>query len=82
MRVHSLILAAALILAACSESPVEEKGSEAIAEHEIQIEQEAQSLEEAADKAAKALEEDIDAELAADGIAEPAAKPQPEATED
>jgi hypothetical protein len=82
MRVPTLILPAALILAACSETPVEEKGDEAIAEHEIQIEQDAQSLEEAADKAVKALEEDIDAELASDGIAEPAAKPQPEATED
>jgi len=81
MRVPALILPAALILAACSETPVEEKGDEAIAEHEIQIEQDAQSLEEAADKAVKALEADIDAELASDGIADPAAEPQPETTE-
>ncbi|MEJ6595462.1 hypothetical protein [Parasphingorhabdus sp.] len=81
MRVRNLILPAALILAACSETPVEDKGNEAIAEMENQIEQESQSLEEAADKAVKALEEDIDAELATDGIADPAAKLQPEATE-
>ena len=81
MRVSTLILPAALILAACSETPVEDKGNEAIAEMENQIEQESQSLEEAADKAVKALEEDIDAELATDGIADPAAKLQPEATE-
>ena len=81
MRVSTLILPAALILAACSETPVEDKGNEAIAEMENQIEQESQSLEEAADKAVKALEEDIDAGLATDGIADPAAKLQPEATE-
>ena len=73
MRIRNLIMPLALLFGACSETPVEEKGDEAIAEMEKQIEQDALSLEQAADKAAKALAEDIDAELAADGIAEPVA---------
>ena len=77
-RVH--LAQATLLLAACSETPVEEKGDEAIAEMEVQIQEDAQSLEEAADKAVKALSEDIDAELAADGIAAPAAKAKPDGT--
>tara|TARA_R110000824_G_scaffold11585_2_gene50632 strand:+ start:2914 stop:3162 length:249 start_codon:yes stop_codon:yes gene_type:complete len=81
MRFHASLTLTALLLTACSETPVEEKGDEAIAEMEAQIEEEAQSLEEAADQAVKALEEDIDAELAADGIGDPAAEPTPDETE-
>jgi len=82
MRILPLLMPAALALAACSETPVEEQGEVAIAEMEKQIQEDAQSLEEAADEAVKALEEDIDAQLAADGIGAPAAKPLPETTED
>lgn len=81
MRLGPLIALTALILAACSETPVEEKGDAAIAEMEAEIEQDAQTLEEAADEAVKALAEDIDAELAADGIGDPAADSPTEATE-
>ncbi len=82
MRILPLLMPVALALAACSETPVEEQGEEAIAEMEKQIQEEAQSLEEAADEAVKALKEDIDAQLAADGIGAPAAEPAPETTED
>ena len=81
MKFCYLLLPLVAILAACSETPVEEKGEEALAEHEVQIEEDAASLEEAADQAVKALEEDIDAELAADGIADPATQPAPSAME-
>ncbi|WP_339690776.1 hypothetical protein [uncultured Parasphingorhabdus sp.] len=80
MRICALLTVSALLLSACSETPVEEKGDEAIAEMEKEIEQDAQSLEEAADEAVKAMAEDIDAELAADGIAGPAAAPKAEVT--
>lgn len=80
MRSGAFLALTALLLAGCSETPVEEKGDAAIAEMDTQIEQEAQSLEEAADEAVKALAEDIDAELAADGIADPAAETPPETT--
>ncbi len=80
MRIYALLAASALLLSACSETPVEEKGDEAVAEMEKQIEQDAQSLEEAADEAVKAMAEDIDAELAADGIAGPAPAPKAEVT--
>ena len=74
MKIRHILVPALLMLAACSETPIEEQGEEAIAEQEIQIQEDAQSLEEAADAAVKALEEDIDAELAADGIRDPAAQ--------
>ncbi|WP_339824272.1 hypothetical protein [uncultured Parasphingorhabdus sp.] len=80
MRIRALLTASALLLSACAETPVEEKGDDAIAEMEKQIEQDAQSLEEAADEAVKAMAEDIDAELAADGIAGPATAPKAEVT--
>ena len=74
MKIRHILMPALLMLTACSETPIEEQGEEAIAEQEIQIQEDAQSLEEAADAAVKALEEDIDAELAADGIRDPAAQ--------
>ena len=64
-------------IAACSETPIEEQGDEAVAEMEGLIDREAQSLQQAADEAVKALEEEIDAELADDGIA----APQPQQTD-
>tara|TARA_R110000772_G_scaffold15072_11_gene43128 strand:- start:33 stop:278 length:246 start_codon:yes stop_codon:yes gene_type:complete len=66
-----LLLPAMLMLGACSESPIEDQGEEAIAELEKEIEEDAQSLEEAADEAVKALAEDIDSQLAADGVSAP-----------
>ena len=75
MTVLRILVPVVLILAGCSETPVEAKGDEAIAEHEQQIQEDAQSLEQAAEEAVKAMEEDIDAELAADGIGEPTAQP-------
>lgn len=79
MRSLSILGSSILLLAACSETPVEEKGDAAIAEMEAQIEQDAQSLQDAADEAAKVMAEDIDAELAADGISDPAAVSEPTA---
>ena len=73
MTIRALLLPAIVLLAACSETPVEDMGEEAIAAHEQQIEEDALSLEQAADEAVKALEEDIDAELNAEGIGAPAA---------
>ncbi|NCN83252.1 MAG: hypothetical protein GW808_03965 [Sphingomonadales bacterium] len=81
MNFRYLLVPAVLLLASCSETPVEEKGDAAIAEHEIEIEQDALSLEQAADEAVKVLEEDIDAELAADGIGDPADQPAEKETE-
>jgi len=81
MNFRYLLVPAVLLLASCSETPVEEKGDAAIAEHEIEIEQDALSLEQAADEAVKVLEEDIDAELAADGIGDPADQPEEKETE-
>lgn len=75
MTVLRVLVPVALMLAGCSETPVEEKGDEAIAEHEQQIHKDAQSLVQAADEAVRAMEEDIGAELAADGIGDPAAQP-------
>ena len=75
MTLLRILVPVALTLAGCSETPVEEKGDEAIAEHEQQIQEDAQSLVQAADEAVRATEEDIDAELAADGIGDPAAQP-------
>ncbi|AMO71828.1 hypothetical protein [Sphingorhabdus sp. M41] len=80
MRLVPLLALTGMILAACSETPVEEKGDAAIAEMEAEIEQDAQTLEEAADEAVKALAEDIDAELAAEGIGDPAVETPTDAT--
>lgn len=80
MRIRNLAVPIALVLASCSETPVEEQGDEAIAEMETRIQEDAQSLEEAADEAVKVLAEDIDAELAADGFVEPAAEAKPDGT--
>ena len=74
--VFPLLLAATV--AACSETPIEEQGEEAVAEMEGLIDREAQSLEQAADEAVKALASEIDAELADDGIA----APEPEQDDD
>lgn len=74
MRTGNILVPIVMILAACSQTPVEEQGDEAIAEHEIQIQEDAKSLEEAADAAVRALEEDIEAELAADGFGKRAAE--------
>ncbi len=81
MKVRRFLWPAVMLLAACSETPVEDQGDEAIAAHAEDIEQEARSLEQAADEAVKAMEEDIDAELAADGVPDPAAEPVPSETE-
>ena len=81
MTLLRILVPVALTLSGCSETPVEEKGDEAIAAHEQQIHEDARSLEQAADEAVKAMEEDIDAQLAADGVAGPAAQPGPTETE-
>lgn len=63
-----LLITASLALAACSETPAENRNKAETAETEKQIEAEAKSLEAAADEAVKALEEEIEAELLDDGI--------------
>ena len=73
MKTANALIPALLMLAACSETPVEERGEAAIAEMEQKIEEDAQSLEEAADEAAEVLAKEIDAQLATDGIGAPAA---------
>ena len=81
MSLLRVLIPVALVLGGCSETPVEEKGDEAIAAHEQQIQEDAKSLEQAADEAVKAMEEDIDAQLAADGIADPSMRTTPVETE-
>ena len=73
MIFRHLLVPLVVLVAACSETPVEEQGEEAVAEREMQIEEDALSLEEAADEAVKALEADIDSQLAAEGIRAPSA---------
>ena len=73
MKTANALIPALLMLAACSETPVEERGEAAIAEMEQKIEDDAQSLEEAADEAAEVLAKEIDAQLATEGIGAPAA---------
>lgn len=73
MKTANALIPALLMLAACSETPVEERGEAAIAEMEQKIEEDAQSLEEAADEAAEVLAKEIDAQLATEGIGAPAA---------
>ena len=73
MKTANALIPALLMLAACSETPVEERGEAAIAEMEQKIEEDAQSLEEAADEAAEVLAKEIDAQLATDGIGPQAA---------
>lgn len=80
MRRFPLLGLSALMLAACSETPVEEQGDEVIAEMEAEIEADAKSLEEAADEAVKALAEDIDEEMAAEGISTTLEDAEPQAT--
>ena len=72
-----LLVSAALILSACSETPIEEQNETEMAETEKEIAAEAKSIEEAADEAVKVLEEEIEAELQDDGItsSEPAPAP-------
>lgn len=74
MKIGYALTTAVLMLAACSETPVEEQGEEAIAEQETEIKEAARSLEEAADEAVKALEEEIDAEMTTEGFAGQAAE--------
>lgn len=73
MKTANALIPALLMLAACSETPVEERGEAAIAEMEQKIEDDAQSLEEAGDEAAEVLAKEIDAQLATDGIGPQAA---------
>ena len=73
MKTANALIPALLMLAACSETPVEERGEAAIAEMEQKIEEDAQSLEEAADEAAEVLAKEIDAQLATEGIGAQAA---------
>ena len=81
MIFRHLLVPLVVLVAACSETPVEEQGEEAVAEREMQIEEDALSLEEAADEAVKALEADIDSQLAAEGIRAPSAEPAAEGME-
>lgn len=81
MKIGYALAPALLMLAACSETPVEEQGEEAMAEQEKQIEEDARSLEEAADEAVRALEREIDVELADDGIGGPEPKQLPNGSE-
>ena len=81
MIFRHLLVPLVVLVAACSETPVEEQGEEAVAEREMQIEEDALSLEEAADEAVKALEADIDSQLAAEGIRAPSAGPAAKGTE-
>lgn len=67
-----------IAISACSETPIEEQGPEAIAEMEKQIESDALSLEQAADEAVKILEEDIAEDLASEGITADQPEPVPE----
>ena len=77
MKHLNFIAPVALLLGACSETPIEEQGEEAIAEMEEQIAEDAQSLEEAADEAVRALEEDIDDQLTDEGIGVPERRQPP-----
>lgn len=81
MTFRHLLVPLVVLVAACSETPVEEQGEEAVAEREMQIEEDALSLEEAADEAVKALEADIDSQLAAEGIRAPSAESAAEGME-
>ena len=81
MIFRHLLVPLVVLVAACSETPVEEQGEEAVAEREMQIEEDALSLEEAADEAVKALEADIDSQLAAEGIRAPSAESAAEGME-
>ena len=58
-------------VSACSETPIEEQGAEAVAEMEQQIEDDAKTLEQAADEAVEILDAEIQAELEDEGIGKP-----------
>ena len=45
MKIRHILVPALLMLAACSETPIEEQGEEAIAEQEIQIQEEEQFIQ-------------------------------------
>ena len=77
MKAAVHLAALAVLLTACSETPIEEQGEDAMVEMEQQIEEDARSLEEAADEAVRELEADIDAELADEGIGGPEPKQLP-----
>lgn len=59
----ALILISSSLLAACSETPIEEQGKGAQVSAETEIAQEAKSLEKAADEAVEILRKDSDAAL-------------------
>ena len=71
MRILSTLTILALALGGCSETTIEDQDESVITETERQIEEEAKSLEEAANEAVQALEEEIENELADDGIVAP-----------
>lgn len=56
------------LLAACSETNLDDLNDGELEEIEKQVEEDAKSLIEAADEAVIAMEEDIQAELNADGV--------------
>jgi len=67
---YLVLLSAGALLVSCSETPLEEQSDVERSETDKQVEADAQSLEEAADKAVKVLEKEIEAELAEEGMAE------------
>ncbi len=82
MKGLSIVPLLAIALSACSETPIEEQGEDAIAELDRQIERDANSLEEAADEAVQALEAEIAAELEDDGITAPETGPPEDDSEE
>ncbi|WP_430414546.1 hypothetical protein [Parasphingorhabdus sp.] len=81
MQKSSILLCLPLLLIGCSETPIAEQGDEEILEMENQIDAEAQSLEQAAEEAVQILEEEIEAELADDGVSAPSVDEEPVAAE-
>lgn len=63
MNRYLSLLVPLTLVAACSETNLDDLDAEEIAETEKQVEAEAKSLEEAADEAVKILESEIQAEL-------------------
>lgn len=82
MQLSPALLCLLLLLVACSETPIAEQGDEEIIEMEKQIDAEAQTLEEAAEEAVNILEEEIDAELADDGVSAPTFDDEPVTAEE
>lgn len=60
-----------IIIAACSETPLEEQGGGTEVAIEKQIEGDAKSLEAAADEAVNVLQSKLEEELEADGVPKP-----------